>query len=96
MRKLWLNRKAVSKNQSYPSWTLHIQTMGWLKGVKTSIQSMPFLFLQDLFSSGLRLLRAGLVLLFILKGRGISAYPTLPTFRLFNYYFLGPKETEAN
>lgn len=54
------------------------------------------LFLQYLFSSGLRLLRAGLVLLFILEGRGISAYPTLPTSRLFNYYFLGSNETEAN
>lgn len=54
------------------------------------------LFLQHLFSSGLRLLRAGLVLLFILEGRGISAYPTLPISRLFNYYFLGSNETEAN
>lgn len=52
--------------------------------------------LQDLFSSGLRSLRAGLLLLFILEGRGISAYSTLPTSRLPNYYSLGSKETEAN
>lgn len=57
---------------------------------------IQFMFLQDLSSSGLRLLRAGLLLFFILEGRGISAYPTLPTFKLFNYYFLGSKETEAN
>lgn len=54
------------------------------------------LFLQDLFSSGLRLQRAGLGLLFSLEGRGISAYPTLPTSRLLKNNFLGSKETEAN
>lgn len=45
-------------------------------------------FLQDLCSSGLAL-RALLVLLFTLEGRGVSAYSTLPTSRLLNDYFLG-------
>lgn len=66
------------------------------KAVKMSIQSRPFLFLQDLFSSSLRLLKAGLVLLFSLEGRGISAYPTLPTPRLLHVNLLGSRETEAN
>lgn len=36
MRKLWLSRKVVGKNQGYCSWTLQI-TNYWLKGVKMSI-----------------------------------------------------------
>lgn len=39
MRKLWLSRKAVVKNQGYPRWTLQITRCG-LKEVKMSIQSM--------------------------------------------------------
>lgn len=41
MRKLWLSRKVVGKNQGYPSWTLQDRNCG-LKGVKTFIQSMLF------------------------------------------------------
>ena len=41
LRKLWLSRKAVGKNQGYPSWTLQGRNCG-LKGVKTFIQSMLF------------------------------------------------------
>lgn len=53
-------------------------------------------FLQGFFSSGLSLVRAGLVLLFIFESCGVSAYSTLPTSRLLHYYFLGSRETEAN
>lgn len=94
MRELWLSREAVGK--------LRVTLAGlstyklWAEGSRDVYPVQLFLFLQDLFSSGLRLLRAGLVLLFSLEGRGISAYPTLPTPTLLNVNFLGSKETEAN
>lgn len=93
MRKLWLSRKAVGKNQGYPSWTLQVINY-WLKGVKMLFQSTLFLA-SSTSSSGLTL-RAGLVLLFTLESRGVSAYSTLPNSRLLNSYFPGSEETEAN
>lgn len=51
-------------------------------------------FLQDIYSSDLKW-TADLILHF-LEDRRISAYSTLSTSRLLNYYFPGSKETEDN
>lgn len=66
------------------SWTLQITEL-WAEGNPDIYPVHAVLcFLQDLFSSGLRL-RADLVLLFILEDRGVSAYSTLLTSRLLEY-----------
>lgn len=91
MRKLWLSRKAVGKNQRSLSWPLQLTKL-WAEGSPDVCPVHAVLcFLQDLFLSGLRL-RAHLVLLFILEGRGVSASSTLPTSRLLNYYFVGSRD----